>query len=60
MRPKIQPLIFFYKDFLYSAWIVIFFATHVMFNIKSLQDGAPQWCECWFINHMNTSSLYLP
>ena len=30
------------KDFLYSAWIVIFFATHVMLNIKSLQDGAPQ------------------
>ena len=27
---------------------------------KFLQDGAPKWCECWFINPMNTSSLYLP
>ena len=30
-------------------------------KIISSQDGAPQWCECWFINHeiipMNTSSI---
>jgi len=33
-------------------------------NGDVMQDGATQWCECWFINHdippMNTSSLYLP